>query len=95
MRLLISKKVKFKKTELINYLKNKGFNISKKLIQETKKYDLTNEEIIELIKYYIETNEFPQNLKKHQKSITKKIKAFLLKEDSITISHIFLEDSFL
>ena len=84
--LLISKKVKFKKTEFINYLKNKGLNISKNLIQETKKHDLTNEEIIELIKFYIETNDFPQNLKKHHKSIQKKIKAFLLKEDPITIS---------
>ena len=84
--LLISKKVKFKKTEFINYLKNKGLNISKNLIQETKKHDLTNEEIIELIKFYIETNDFPQNLKKHHKSIQKKIKAFLLKEDPIIIS---------
>ena len=84
--LLISKKVNFKKTEFINYLKNKGLNISKNLIQETKKNDLTNEEIIELIKFYIETNDFPQNLKKHHKSIQKKIKAFLLKEDLITIS---------
>ena len=84
--LLISKKVKFKKTEFINYLKNKGLNISKNLIQETKKHDLTNEEIIELIKFYIETNDFPKNLKKHHKSIQKKIKAFLLKEDPIIIS---------
>ncbi|MBF12641.1 MAG: hypothetical protein CMC63_10780, partial [Flavobacteriaceae bacterium] len=82
---LISKKVKFKKIEIINYLIKKGFNISKKFIEKTKTQNFDNEELIEILKFYIETNDFPKNLKQHHIS-QKKIKDLLLKEDPFTLS---------
>jgi len=80
----IFQKTSFKKTALIAHLEEKGFNISKALYQITKKGTLKNEELVEVLKFFLETNNFPKNLLHRRDELQSKIHTlFLSQEDRL------------
>jgi hypothetical protein len=79
----IPKKASLKKTELLKYLHDKGFNISKSFFQITKKQALSNQELIEVLKFFLETNNFPKNLLAQEDELQSQIQTLLLSQDAI------------
>ena len=69
---------------IAEYLEEKGFNISKALYQITKKGTLKNEELVEVLKFFLETNNFPKNLLHRRDELQSKIHTlFLSQEDRL------------
>ena len=79
----IPKKASLKKTELLKYLQDKGFNISKSFFQITKKQALSDQELIEVLKFFLETNTFPKNLLSKRDELQSQIQTLLLSQDAI------------
>ena len=79
----IPKKASLKKTELLKYLQDKGFNISKSFFQITKKQALSDQELIEVLKFFLETNTFPKNLLSQRDELQSQIQTLLLSQDAI------------
>lgn len=79
----IPKKASLKKTELLKYLQDKGFNISKSFFQITKKQALSDQELIELLKFFLETNTFPKNFLSQRDELQSQIQTLLLSQDAI------------
>ena len=79
----IPKKASLKKTELLKYLQDKGFNISKSFFQITIKQALSDQELIEVLKFFLETNTFPKNLLFQRDELQSQIQTLLLSQDAI------------
>jgi hypothetical protein len=79
----IPKKGSLKKTELLKHLQDKGFNISKSLFQIIKKQALSDQELIEVLKFFLETNNFPKNLLSQRNELQSQIQTLLLSQDAI------------
>ena len=76
--------LKFKKSkrQILNFISSK-LNISKKLIELEKNVELSDLEMIEFLKYYLEFKKFPKHLRIYENQIESQIKQFLLKEDYV------------
>ncbi|MDC1012488.1 contractile injection system tape measure protein, partial [Flavobacteriaceae bacterium] len=79
----IPKKASLKKTELLKHLHDKGFNISKSFFQTTKKQALSDQELIEVLKFFLETNNFPKNYLAQEDQLQSQIQTLLLSQDAI------------
>ena len=78
---LIPKKASLNKIALLKHLEEKGFNISKTLFQITKKRALTNEELMEVLKFFLETNNFPKHLLHRRDELQSQIHTLLMSQD--------------
>ena len=76
----IEEKSKKTKKQIFNFI-SKEFNLSSKLIQLEKNVKLSDTEIIEVLKYYLEFNRFPKHLNLYSKEVEAQLKQFLLRED--------------
>ena len=88
----IEKKAKKTKNQIFNFISSE-FNLSNKLIQLEKNVKLSDIEIIEVLKYYLEFNRFPKHLNIYSKEIEAQLKQFLLRED-YTILELLREYKF-
>ena len=75
----IQPKAKKTKKQLLIFIAAE-FAISKRLIELEKNTVLTDFELIEVLKYYLEFNQFPKHLKLYAKEIQLQIQQILLKE---------------
>ena len=80
----VFKQTKFSKNKVLELLAE-DFNIPQKLYRLEKKPTLSKEERSELLKYYVETKSFPDNLKIYKKELEVQLKDLLAKDDFILL----------
>jgi len=80
----VFKQTKFSKNKVLELLAE-DFNIPQKLYRLEKKPTLSKEERSELLKYYVETKSFPDNLKIYKKELEVQLKNLLAKDDFILL----------
>jgi hypothetical protein len=78
----IQSKSKKTKKQILIFISSE-FNISNKLIELEKSTVFSDFELIEVLKYYLEFNQFPKHLKLYTKEIELQLKQILLKEGYI------------